>query len=142
MVRDVSICFAAGVFGGLANSLFVWAGGHYGLAQVLEVAITPAWTPAWLYPRLVWGGLWGVLFLIPVLKRTVLARGALMSLAPSAVQLLVIFPTVLGKGVWGLDLGALTPVYVLAANVVWGVAAAVWLMSAGGRSESNRIFWG
>jgi hypothetical protein len=50
-----------------------------------------------------------------------------MSLGPSLVQLLYIFPTVQNKGLLGLKLGALTPVVVILLNAIWGVAAALWL---------------
>ncbi len=48
----------------------------------LGVKIAPAFTPAWLYQRLVWGGLWGWLFLLPV-NRAILP-GAGPALQPGA----------------------------------------------------------
>jgi len=44
----------------------VWAAGTYHLTARLGVGIAPALTPNWLYPRLVWGGLWGFLFMLPL----------------------------------------------------------------------------
>jgi len=38
-----------------------------------------------------------------------------------------VFPYWQGRGMLGVELGALTPVVVLAATAVWGVAAAGWL---------------
>lgn len=140
--RRLSVCFGAGVVGGLANALFVWGSGVFGLSAVMGVAIAPAWTPAWLYQRLVWGGIWGLLFLPPVLERSVIIRGALMGLGPSAVQLLIVFPQMLGKGMFGLALGEWTPLFVLLANAVWGIAAALWMRLAlepQGRSSRMRL---
>jgi hypothetical protein len=54
-----SMSFAAGAFGALLNSLAVWAAGEYHLTVRLDIAIAPGLTPNWLYPRIVWGGLWG-----------------------------------------------------------------------------------
>ena len=34
-----------------------------GVTALFGVAIAPTLTPTWLYPRIVWGGLWGFLFL-------------------------------------------------------------------------------
>jgi hypothetical protein len=39
----------------------------------------------------------------------------------------VVFPYWQGQGMLGVRLGALTPVVVLVANAVWGVASAAWL---------------
>jgi hypothetical protein len=127
-----AMCFAAGAFGALVNSVAVWAAGAYHLTARLGVGIAPALTPNWLYPRLVWGGLWGFLFLLPLHWRWWL-RGILISLAPSAFQLLYVFPHETGAGLLGLRLGALAPVFVLAANAAWGLAAA-WLLRTTGRA--------
>ena len=59
------LAFSAGALGGLANSLAVWLFGALGITLALGVGIAPGLTPAWLYPRIVWGGLWGFLFLLP-----------------------------------------------------------------------------
>jgi hypothetical protein len=127
-----AMSFAAGAFGALVNSLAVWAAGVYRLTARLGVGIAPALTPNWLYPRIVWGGLWGFLFLLPLQGRWWL-RGILLSLAPSAFQLLYVFPQEAGEGVLGLRLGTLTPAFVLATNALWGLAAG-WLLRTTGRA--------
>jgi hypothetical protein len=126
----ISLVFAAGCVGAVFNSLAVWLFGRFGISAALGVNIAPALSPRWLYPRVVWGGLWGLLFLLPVLQGSVLGRGLLFSLGPSLVQLLVVFPYQVHKGILGLDLGTLTPVLVLAFNAVWGVLAALWVRLA------------
>jgi hypothetical protein len=42
-------------------------------------------------------------------------------------MLFVVFPLKAGKGMGGLELGTLTPLFVLIFNWVWGAAAACWL---------------
>jgi hypothetical protein len=125
-----SICFAGGLFGGLVNSFLLWVAGVYGWTAALDVNLAPQWTLAWLYPRLVWGGLWGLLFLPRILANSFFWRGLLLSLPPTLVQLLVVFPEQMGSGLWGLNLGNLTPVVVVVANAVWGWAAALWVLLA------------
>lgn len=119
--------FAAGCFGGLLNSLAVWICGELGITAALGVKIAPKLSAPWLYPRLVWGGIWGVLFLLPLMKRQFIARGLLFSLGPTLVQLFVVFPMKANKGIMGLDLGMLTPAFVIVFNAIWGLSAALWL---------------
>jgi hypothetical protein len=134
-LANLSLTFAAGVVGGLINSLAVWLCGLQGLNQALGVQLAPALTPAFLYPRLVWGGLWGWLFLIPGGQGWRWRQGLLFSLAPSALQLFYIFPHRLHKGFLGWDLGLLTPLLVLIFNGIWGLATAFWLSLTTPRSR-------
>ena len=124
-MRDLSIAFAAGAINGLANSIVCWSFGQLGVPAALGVALAPALTPAWLYPRLVWGGLWGLLLLIPWGARSPLWRAATIGLAPMAFQLLIVFPFK-GQALFGTSLGTLTLVFVAAYNLVWALAGYVW----------------
>jgi hypothetical protein len=126
-----TVVFASGCFGGLLNTLAVWLCGDFGVTAAFEVRIAPHLTPAFLYPRIVWGGIWGGLFLLPCLHRSIVLRGILYSLGPTLVQLFVVFPMKTHQGIMGLDLGLLTPVLVFFFNAVWGVATALWLRIAG-----------
>lgn len=130
LTRNILLVFSAGCAGGLANSIVVWVFGLLGITTSLGVNIAPTLTPAWLYPRIVWGGVWGFLFLIPLLQHNHLLRGALFSLGPTIVQLFIVFPLKAHKGVMGLDLGILTPLFVLFFNAVWGIKAAILLKMA------------
>ena len=129
--RRLSLVFAAGCLGGLVNSFAVWYAGYAGIPHRFGVALAPALNLAWLYPRIVWGGLWGLVFLLPCLKggffKGVILRGVLLSLAPTLFQLLYVFPEMLHKGFFGTGLGGLTPVFVVLYNIVWGITAALWL---------------
>ena len=130
-IRNISLVFSAGCIGGLLNSLVVWWFGSLGLPAKLGVKIAPALTLAWLYPRIVWGGLWGVLFLLPLWTGRHLLRGLVFSLGPTAMMLFYIFPTKAQKGMMGMALGDFTPLFVVFYNAVWGVSAAIWLAWAG-----------
>lgn len=133
IAQKLTLFFAAGCLGGLLNSLAVWLFGLLGITIALGVSIAPQLTPAWLYPRIVWGGLWGFLFFIPVLTYKPLLKGLLLSLGPTLVQLFVVFPLKAQKGTMGLDLGTLTPVFVILFNAVWGIVAAYWIDYVSGR---------
>ena len=131
VARKTSLVFAAGCLGGLINSLAVWVFGELRISAALGVHIAPELTAAWLYPRLVWGGIWGLLFLLPLMKTSIFARGLIFSIGPTLVQLFVVFPMKAHKGTLGLDLGLLTPLLVVVFNAIWGWSTAIWLKSVG-----------
>ncbi len=129
LIRRISAAFSGGCLGGLINSLCVWIFGLLGITTFLGVKIAPAIIPAWLYPRIVWGGIWGILFLLPWGRGSVILRGLIFSLGPTAVQLLVVFPLKAQKGLLGLSLGALTPLFAVIFNAIWGIMAAWWIVN-------------
>ena len=102
--------------------------GLLGITTSVGVKIAPAVTPVWLYPRIVWGGIWGIVFLLPWMRGSVIRRGLIFSLGPTLVQLLIVFPLKAQQGVLGLSLGTLTPVFVVIFNAVWGMTAAWWVV--------------
>jgi hypothetical protein len=131
ILSRMSVGFAAGCLGALVNSWLVWYLGRRGIPHMLGVAIAPKWSLAFLYPRLVWGGLWGLIFILPLWRTGfwvgVFSRGIIFSLAPTAFQLFYVFPVMAGKGTMGLALGKLTPLFVFSYNAVWGLCAALWV---------------
>lgn len=134
-LRRISLAFAAGCFGGLVNALAVWLLGALKISAVLGVALRPALNAPFLYQRIVWGGIWGLLLLAPLKWESMYVRGFLLSLAPTAVQLLVVFPFRLHKGFLGLQLGTLTPLLVILFNAAWGIAAVLWMKYSGEEAE-------
>jgi hypothetical protein len=126
-VKNLSLVFAAGLFGGLINCLLEWLLGWLGIPHTLKVQYAPPLTTATLYSKLVWGGIWGLLFLIPLGRVSFPVRGLLFSLVPSVMQLFLVFPLKAHKGLLGLQLGALTPLVVLINAALWGIPAGLWL---------------
>jgi hypothetical protein len=122
-MKRVLIFFAAGCLGAFANSLVVWLFGDLGINKSLGVAIAPALTANWLYPRIVWGGIWGMIFFLPLLNSKPFSKGTILSLFPTIVQLFIVFPYKAKKGVAGIEL--LTPVLVFVFNWVWGVVTSL-----------------
>ena len=129
-MKKLMLVFSAGCLGALANSLAVWLMGQYGITTHFGVAIHPSLSPQWLYPRIVWGGLWGFLFLLPMLQSRPLLKGTLLSLFPTVAFLLVVLPFKEYKGFLGLELGLLTPLFVLFFNWIWGVVTSFTLRFA------------
>jgi len=129
-MKKLMVFFAAGCLGALANSVTVWLFGDMGISANLGVSISPSFTPSWLYPRLVWGGLWGLLFILPMLQSKPLLKGSVLSIFPTIIQLFVVFPYQTRHGVAGLELGLLTPLAVLFFNWVWGVVTTLTIRLA------------
>jgi hypothetical protein len=127
LLQNISRVFFAGALGGFVETLVVWMAGLTGLLQAIGVDMAPALSTQWIYSAVVWGGLWGFLFVLPLRFRGYLLRGLLFSLAPTAVQLLVIFPVIMNLGFFGHHLGMLTPAVILIYNAVWGITASAWL---------------
>lgn len=126
-LRRLTSCYAAGSVGALVNSLAVWLCGANGITAFLQVDIHPRLTADWLYPRIVWGGIWGLMLLLPLVKSRLILRSLVISLGPTAAQLFYVLPVLQHKGLLGMKLGALTPLAVIVFNWIWGLAAVLWL---------------
>ncbi len=137
-LKRIGVVYSAGTFGALVNTWMIWYLGSMGVPQKFGVAIAPSWSLSFLYPRLVWGGLWGLLFLAPFWRSGfwagVFSRGIMFSILPTLFQLLYVFPFLQGKGTMGLALGKLTPLFVFFYNAVWGFFTAFWLYMVKGDS--------
>ncbi len=122
-MKNLLFYFACGCLGGLSNSLALWLLGDLGITRMLGVSLSPALNPQWLYPRIVWGGLWGMAFVLPFMKSRLISKGLVLSLLPTIFQLFYVFPKQSHHGMLGMGLGVLTPVFVVILNMVWGFVA-------------------
>lgn len=116
-IARVSAAFAAGAVGAVVNSFALQIAGR------LQPGSAPQATPEWIYQRLVWGGLFGLLLLLPILPGKPVVRGLLVSLVPSVARLTVFAPE-------GASTDARTVIFVLLFNAIWGVVAALWFDAA------------
>ena len=136
-MQKISLAFSAGALGGLVNGLALWLTGWLGIPRLLGVTLAPALTPAFLYNRLVWGGLFGILLVLVTRPAYWVGRGLVISVVPFLVQNFVVFPYQ-DKGMMGLQLGTLMPVFVFIFNVVWGLVAAWWYDAAAAAKGAGR----
>lgn len=125
LIRNISGAFTGGALGGLLDSFNIWAMGKTGISDAIGITMKPEFTGPWVYKRMIWGGIWMLLLLIPLMANRVLVRGMLISLLPSAMMLFVVFPA-MGKGVYGLGFGTLMPVVVIVLNGIYGAFASYW----------------
>lgn len=125
MIRKISSAFAAGAVAAIAISCLFWYLGDSGLLTRVSINLRPALTPDWLYGKVCWGGMWGGLFLLPILISRPLLQGLVFSLAPTLAALFYFMPQG-SLGLMGLNAGPYTPLFVLLLNGVWGIVAAYW----------------
>jgi len=125
MIRKLSGAFTGGAIGGLLDSVNIWVLSSIGITSLLGVSMKPEFTAPWLYQRMVWGGIWMILLLLPLWENRTVLRGCIFSLLPSAMMLFMVFPG-MGKGVLGFGFGTLTPIVVICLNFIYGIVAAFW----------------
>ncbi|HUJ76339.1 MAG TPA: hypothetical protein VL359_15870 [bacterium] len=95
--------FAAGAAAGLLQGILLALVSELGLFLLMGLGLQLTITRFWFYQHVTWGGLWGLLLVVPVLPLwSGWLRGA------------------------GLALGPLMPVVVIVFNVLWGVLAGLW----------------
>ncbi len=127
-IHLASHAFAAGALAGLITTILLWIVGQVGIFILVGVPFAPPLTAVWIYTRVVWGGLWGLLFLLPLLPAwRWRMRGLLYGVVPSAAALLLFNPLKDGLGLFGLEMGLMWPVFVIAFNLLWGYLAGAWL---------------
>lgn len=123
--KNVSAALAGGVAGAVVATLAVWGLGKLGIADTFGINFAPRLSLAWMYPRLIWGGCLGFLFLLPLMKDQNLLRGILYSLVPTLMVFLKFIPG-LEKSFLGFSFGPTRPELVLIINFAWGITAAFW----------------
>lgn len=129
MIRKLSGAFTGGALGALLDSFNIWFMGVVGISDFIGITMKPEFTAPWVYQRMIWGGIWMLLLLLPILKGRVALRGGLFSLLPSAMMLFMVLPS-MGKGMLGLGFGILMPVVVVGLNFIYGIVAAFWYEQA------------
>lgn len=125
MIKGISGAFCGGALGGFVDSFNIWFMGRVGISDLIGLGMKPEFSAPWLYQRMVWGGIWMLLLLLPLWRGRIILRGMVFSLLPSAMMLLMVLPS-MGKGLFGLGFGAVTPLVVVGLNLVYGIVASLW----------------
>ncbi len=131
MVSRMAMAYFGGAIGALLASMVLWVVAEASLLSRMGVYLAPPFSWEWFAPRLLWGSLFGLGY--PIVRRqgfTPVRTGLVLSLLPSAVELLILMPS-RSQGVLGVGLGALTPVVILVINAFWGWCLARVMISKG-----------
>lgn len=132
--QKLSLGFTAGAIGGVANVAFVAIVAALGIVALLGIDSPRPSMPAVLYKQIAWGGLWGLVLVLPLLKGNWWLRGLVLGFFASLATMLIFLPRVVmpagapfaSPGMFGLGWGETMPLLILVANSVWGLAAAWW----------------
>lgn len=128
-IRNISAAFTGGALGAFIDSFNIWFMGKVGISDLIGISMKPEFSPPWLYKRMIWGGIWMLLLLLPYMKNRIVLKGIVASLIPSAMMLFLILPS-MGKGMFGLDFGTLMPLVVVGLNFIYGIFASYWYTQA------------
>jgi hypothetical protein len=133
--RQLTLGFGAGAFGAAILAL---VSALLNTLRVQElIGLPPPPTPdsylPLLYRAVVWGGIWGLLFVVPVMNRAWWLKGIIIGALATLAILFYFNP------------GVTTPpvrfAYVLVLNaLVWGVAAGAWWAFVAGPRKNGRKF--
>lgn len=122
-MKKCLLVYGAGSIAALITALLHWLLARYGFSYELGSDLAPSISARGLYPKLVWGGICGLLLLLPLAANRWLLRSLIIAVVPTLVQLLVIYPVMTGYGFAGLALGVLTPLVVFALFWCWSLLA-------------------
>ena len=129
----ISVCFCAGMLSALAGFGLVSAWDLAGLPDLSAYNVRPLLAPGGFYPRLIWGGLWGLLFFFTIgsvqTRKRWIQKGLLISLLPTLYYLIFTLPDQISY-VQGFSL--VSPAIVIVLNLIWGVFTGLF----------SRLFWG
>ena len=131
-----AVCFTAGLLGAVVSSLFLWSCNEWGVTTMLGVNMVQTLKLAELYPKMMVGGLWGLVYFftvgVPRHRRYWVRKGLYFSLIPSLFALFYLYPNIYHQGMAGLDLGMFAPLLIVVINLVWGLFTGFF----------TRLFWG
>jgi len=132
------VSFCAGILAAIISTAFAWACAEYGITELAGVTIRTSLNIEALYPRMIWGGLWGLIYALTVAhvrtRKQWVRKGMLISILPSMYQLLVVYPYHTAQGTLGMQLGTMTPLFVVCFNLVWGIAIGIFARLLWGKS--------
>ena len=130
LYKNLSIAFAAGALGGLLAGALLWLLIASGVAAAWHVhMVVPhrAHTiEEMFYREMIWGGVFGLLMVLPILKSKWFIRGLVYALVPFLVMGLWIYPSIDGIGYFGVNIGHWAWALILIVYAFWGIVTALW----------------
>jgi hypothetical protein len=135
MRGKLPVVFSSGAFGGFVESLLYYIFSLAGIAALFGMPAAKVWKPEMVYRPVVWGGLWGITFLIPFLDELYVLKGIALSLLPTLAAWFIFIPerapANMRPGLRGLAL-------IVILNALWGIAT-VLTIKYFEKTELNKI---
>lgn len=133
--RLLTLGFGAGAFGAVILALVSAALNALNVQALIGLPPPPmpeSYLPL-LYRVVVWGGIWGVLFAVPVLNRLWWFKGMIIGVFATLAILFYFSP--------GVTTPPMRFAYALFLNVViWGIAAGAWWALVSGPRKNGRKY--
>lgn len=139
LVKRLGLVIFAGVVAAIVQVIAIYLFAALGLFRLAELP-TPTLGLFWSIKQVLWGGVYALLLLAPLLTQSRQAiRGMNVGLLRAAVTLFVINPME-GHGMLGMGLGFAWPVMVILFNLLWGgVAGWTFGRTTGERPEEEMM---
>lgn len=118
-MRKLFVSYSGGALGAVITCFVGWFLSNYGVFQDFGVNVTPKLTFDWLYPPLVWGSIWALLFVFPNPKHNTFLIALIVALVMTVLQLFLFYPETSVHGVEGPELDAATAIAVALLNIFW-----------------------
>jgi hypothetical protein len=119
MHRKLPIVFSSGAFGGFVEALAFYIFSLAGIVTMFGMPAAPGWKPEMIYRPVVWGGLWGIAFIIPFLDELYILKGIVLSLLPTLAAWFIFIPRRMPANT---HLGIKSLLLITVLNAIWGVA--------------------
>lgn len=130
--RLLTLGFGSGAFGACVLGLVAFALARLHVPEMLGLPTVERRVPEELYRIVVWGGLWGVLLVVPVMNRAWWLKGAIIGVLATVALVVYFNPS--------LRTPPIQIVYALVLNIVWGFAAGLWWTLVSGTRKNGRKF--
>lgn len=132
-LRTPALLYASGTLGAFVASFLLIFLSSSQLLNAVGITLAPSFTLAYLAPKLVWGGLWGFLFLVPIPFRFSIFGIFFMALLPAFFQLFVVYPQWEHAGWLGIRHGWAMPFLTYFYWLVWAFFTSLSMRFTGGR---------
>ena len=123
-MKKLPVVFSGGALGGFIEILTYYTFSLAGITAKFGMPGVTVWKPEMVYRPVVWGGLWGITFLIPFLDDLYILKGIVFSLLPTLAAWFIFIPS---KTPANMRPGLKGLLLILILNAIWGIATVLMI---------------
>jgi len=120
LLNRLTVAFGAGAAGALVLFGALWILVQTGWSPLPPGRAAAMLGKEFLYRQMVWGGIWALLLVLPILPGRWLLRGAVLGVLATLAAMFYFSGGVLAQAPVGIVVTA------FGLNILWGIAAAFW----------------